>query len=88
MRKELSVSWHDRRGIQRKSSSAGSGWCLNRAAGLACRTRSRAARRDAEKARPRAEIDAGKREGMSTQEREEIRKLRRENFELRRATRS
>ncbi len=33
----------------------------------------------------RAEIDAGKREGMSTQEREEIRKLRRENFELRRA---
>ena len=33
----------------------------------------------------RAEVDAGKREGMSTQEREEIRKLRRENFELRRA---
>src|SRR5665213_887166 len=33
----------------------------------------------------RAEVDAGKREGMSMQEREEIRKLRRENFELRRA---
>jgi transposase len=36
----------------------------------------------------RAEVDAGKREGMSTQEREEIRKPRRENFELRRANRS
>jgi transposase len=32
-----------------------------------------------------AEIDAGKREGLATNEREELRKLRRENFELRRA---
>jgi transposase len=33
----------------------------------------------------RAQIDAGKREGMSTSEREELNRLRRENFELRRA---
>jgi transposase len=33
----------------------------------------------------RAQIDAGKREGLSTNEREELKQLRRENFELRRA---
>jgi transposase len=33
----------------------------------------------------RAEIDAGKREGLSSNEREELKRLRRENFELRRS---
>ena len=33
----------------------------------------------------RAQVDAGKREGLSTSEREELKRLRRENFELRRA---
>jgi len=32
-----------------------------------------------------AEIDTGRREGLTSQEHEEIKKLRRENFELRRA---
>ena len=32
-----------------------------------------------------AERDSGKREGLTTSEREELRKLRRENFELKRA---
>ncbi len=32
-----------------------------------------------------AEIDSGRREGLTSQEHEEIKKLRRENFELRRA---
>jgi len=32
-----------------------------------------------------AQVDAGKREGLSTNEREELKRLRRENFELRRA---
>jgi transposase len=31
------------------------------------------------------EVDEGRREGLSTEEREEIRRLKRENFELRRA---
>ena len=33
----------------------------------------------------RAEVDAGKRDGMTTDEREELKQLRREVFELRRA---
>jgi transposase len=33
----------------------------------------------------RAEVDAGQRDGISTDEREELKRLRRENFELRRA---
>jgi transposase len=33
----------------------------------------------------RAEVDVGKREGLSTNEREELKRLRRENFELRRS---
>lgn len=32
-----------------------------------------------------AEIDSGRREGLTSQEHEEIKKLRRENYELRRA---
>jgi len=33
----------------------------------------------------RAQIDAGQREGLTTNEKEELKRLRRENFELRRA---
>ncbi len=33
----------------------------------------------------RAQVDAGKRDGVTTDEREELKRLRRENFELRRA---
>src|SRR5512142_1066253 len=33
----------------------------------------------------RAEVDAGQRDGISSDEREELKRLRRENFELRRA---
>lgn len=33
----------------------------------------------------RAQIDAGQREGLSSSEKEELKRLRRENFELRRA---
>src|SRR6202035_5806958 len=34
----------------------------------------------------RAQVDACKREGLTTNEREELKRLRKENFELRRAT--
>lgn len=33
----------------------------------------------------RAQVDAGERDGVTTDEREELKRLRRENFELRRA---
>jgi transposase len=33
----------------------------------------------------RLEVDTGRREGVSSEEREEIKRLKRENFELRRA---
>ena len=33
----------------------------------------------------RVQVDAGKREGLTSNEREELKRLRRENFELRRA---
>ena len=67
--------------IQRDPAGAG-----ERPADRACRCGPRHGRRDAEKPRPSGQADSGQRPDLpTTAEREEIRKLRAENYELRRA---